>query len=244
MATYKGREGTISYNVCKTNEKILSAHALFLQIDPEYEYSLESFAELLDNIMESGTALDREQVLFDLFKQMVFDILTFQTDRHESNIHFLLNEKEDTIRVAPLIDNEFGFGGKLVNKIICYGKLNSLKSEYKNDEDKFIDYYVLNSLMFLASSFAGKIFKKNVDAIGYLCFKNEKYKEEIVKYIKQINVKKAFAELKKEGYKIPKSYKKYVEAVVSLAKKKLKQALNVKYEKDYTDDFLDTILYD
>lgn len=56
--------------------------------------------------------LDTEEIEFDLFKMIVFDYLTCQSDRHDCNFGFILDNNGDipTLKVAPLFDNELSFG--------------------------------------------------------------------------------------------------------------------------------------
>ena len=90
---------------------------MILQLHPSYDrkkgkdHNILYVKEVFDNL--------GQQALFDVFlKQLVFDCLIGNTDRHQDNWGFIVNYEIKNIRLAPAYDNTDCFGREIMAKHI------------------------------------------------------------------------------------------------------------------------------
>ena len=116
-AEVKGRDGLVSYNIIGKNQRLISLFKFVARTKGEFSESLKDLSEVIDYYIGKGYYIDKKQMLVDLYKIIVFDALTFQTDRHSANVNLLYDKSSNSFRVAPLFDNEFAFGLMQLKKL-------------------------------------------------------------------------------------------------------------------------------
>lgn len=103
---YNGREGSMSYSIINTKEKILIEGINFItMIYPEYDDE-----KCLDPITQRRYSIEMVQEVTKKFipidnflKMLMFDYLIGNTDRHQSNWALILNNGK--MKWSPLYDN-------------------------------------------------------------------------------------------------------------------------------------------
>ena len=111
-AIYENKKGLVSYDVTKNGEELLNGNYLFALSKSNQNYPINDFNSYitsLKKLKQQGYNFDLKQQIVNLYKIAVFDSLTAQSDRHISNVFFIVNKKDKTLKVAPLIDNELAF---------------------------------------------------------------------------------------------------------------------------------------
>lgn len=106
VGSYKGREGSMSYNIIENSEQGLIEGVSFItNIYPEYDpdnlidcrtkrrYSIEMIIEAIEKYISCD----------DFIKMLMFDYLIGNSDRHQSNWAMIL--ENDKLRWSPLYDN-------------------------------------------------------------------------------------------------------------------------------------------
>ena len=108
-AHIKDYVGLISYNVLNNeNDELISLSDL-LKYDYELSPTLEDTMAALDGYKsDMGYTVDRQKILEDIYKVVVFDTLTLQSDRNSANLNFVFTQ-DNQIKLAPLFDNELAF---------------------------------------------------------------------------------------------------------------------------------------
>ena len=210
--------GTISYDVTERKEVLVNA-CDFLGL--KYDIDIENLALTLKQFCdEKNYSCDMHRMIFDLYKMLVFDTLTFQEDRHGRNIHFLINKKTKQVRLSPLIDNEFAFGGKLLLDYL------SPCSPIKTDMDtfKFLEKHSENIFMFLKSDEkqigAKKMYKSIVESLVKFSKKSKDFEVFLDNAIQNFDIKSAIQNVEAQGYSISDNYKKYLTELQIVAKER------------------------
>ncbi len=206
------KKGVISYNVCGENEKIQNCISFF---NDEPKYSIKSILQSLDS---KNINYDKQKMVLDLYKMMVFDALTFQEDRHNNNIHFIVNDTNNSIRLSPIIDNEFAFGIKTMTDY-CHGFDCSSLYVYK---DKFISCHGQNIIFFVDQE-GNKIprtqrYVYNVKSLISLAQKNENCKQFLLQALNNLDMVSAIEKLQDYGYQFTYDYKNYLIDLANLSK--------------------------
>lgn len=109
-----------------------------------YIYKIEELANLIGYQIE-GNIED------ELIKMAVADIITGQPDRHDDNISVILNNKEKTIRIAPIYDNEFAFYTTSYETLDDVIILSQKHYEMLSDKNTEVGKYYQNIKDYLAS---------------------------------------------------------------------------------------------
>ena len=138
------KNGTVSKRRYEINRYIDEiSHQQNISYIGRYVYEIEELSKMLNYKIE-GNLED------ELIKMAVADIVTGQPDRHDNNISVILNNKEKTIRLAPMYDNEFAFFAtnyEILDDVIVlsqkhYEMLADTKTEvgkyYQNVKDYFV----------------------------------------------------------------------------------------------------------
>ena len=174
-AHYDQYNGIISYNFLKENDKIVDGDTLlgindsvFLETNTYFNYdlTLPQFAELF------GYKLDKKQIMFEIYQLLVFDFLTFQSDRNKGNVNFVISD--NTLSFAPLFDNEFAFATMQLSKEKAENKTYASCKE-------FIDNYT-NSTIKMSVYGAQRLgylkpYQEEAEDIVNLARKNPQYAE-------------------------------------------------------------------
>ncbi len=233
--------GLISYNILKQDELLIAGNVLIkkyikiiknikdISFDEYQENSIEKYIKIFTMLKNNGQHINEKQIFEDLYKIVVFDALTFQTDRHNENVHFIYDKKMENYRVAPLIDNEFAFGVEYIN--------NAMNDKYTFRNiimQKFLDDYDMYAkLLYIKNNIQKKDkYKKQIEQIVKYSLKNEKLMEILIDISKKLDLDKAINELKKEGNVISSGYEEYIKNLFEYAKQSLKEAIvNLKNEE-------------
>lgn len=127
IGSYKGREGSMSYNIIAHEEMALIEgiycislmyHGfdaeLLMDVQTQQKYSLDMIK----------TALEPLGLFNDFLPILVFDFLIGNTDRHQSNWALIL--EEDLLSISPLYDNS--------SSLCAYVKESRIKDYLGNDK--------------------------------------------------------------------------------------------------------------
>ena len=207
-AHIKNDKGLISYNILNKDEKLINCEQV-LKKGFYTEPTLFNIAEALEYYKNAGYNVNKKQIILDLYKMIVFDALTMQTDRNTYNIHFIV-DKQANLKVAPLIDNEFAFFGEFF-----YPDTKT----YNMTKDEILRQYAVEGKYLIIEKF-GTLKKfdylDNLKDILILAKKNKSMKDIFFNIIDNINIDNAINELKKYGIKIEDNYKNYIEKIINI----------------------------
>lgn len=223
--------GLISYNVLKPKQKLVTL-AQYLNFNRSLSSNLVDISIAFEHYEEKGYVIDKEQVILDLYKIIVFDILTFQTDRHSHNINFIFDDNNLEICVAPLIDNEYAFGIEqpyLIQKSSSFNELIQQTAESANR---------IKSLDIAYERYLDEKYKNNIFNVCNLAKSNKQMMEFLTNALRTININKAIKNVEQQGFIISDEYKQYLAMLLSKTKAKIKYELS-KPKDEYT-----TMLYD
>ncbi len=213
-ATIKKITGLVSYNVVKSHEKLLTGYSLCKMIQNTYvQNNLENYGYTFDELIDRGYNIDKKTIIQDMFKICIFDLLTLQTDRHMYNTFFIKNRKTKQLTLAPLLDNEFAFAGKLLQEIL----------EEKNfdiDFEQELNYLYINDFHWIISEASSTRIKLK-DIVGQyvkLCKCDKNFGCILKDMIKNFDIKTAVNNVMQKGYKISQEYCMYLYAVTDYIK--------------------------
>ncbi|MBQ7884692.1 MAG: hypothetical protein IJ318_01170 [Clostridia bacterium] len=241
-ATYEpaqkdGQDGLITYDIAGEENSLVPIHRL-IRVKRGLDTTLFGCAEAIDVYAYNGYAVNKKQVIVDLFKILVFDTLTLQTDRNDNNINFLFANNFKGIRVAPLIDNEFAFcGERLMDWLTC-------QNVDEIDIQDILSMHALKSKIFTfddACTANAKRLQNNVELIAFYAKKHPALKTALNNMLQNLNPKQAFAVLEQQGVVVNEYYKQYVCEIVETTKhmllaergKRVSKALLNDYENIY-----------
>lgn len=212
LAELDGFNGLVTYDFVGKN-KLVPLHK-FVGVKRGLDSNLLDCAAAFDVYAEKGFRFDKKQAIIDLYKILVFDTLTLQTDRNEHNINFLF-EKGKKISVANLIDNEFAFCGE---RILKWLELERSRDYTMSD---ILSEHVLESKIF---TFDGcyvadtKRLYNNLENIALYAKKHPALMTTLKNMLNNINPTKAFMELKKQGIEVNTHYQNYVKKIIDCTK--------------------------
>lgn len=220
----------VSYNVAKNENQNLVFMSRFdvLGGDNSFNISFQKIAKNWNKVEEfKYYNVDKNNILFGLYKILLLDALTFQEDRHEQNIFFIINDLANTITLAPIIDNEFAFGLKTLDYYLDIG--NKISTSF--DTKEFLRFHGANMrYVAMESTYSERVkddkkYQKNVKDIVKLAQKDCIYKAFLIQSLKNIDIQKAILDVEKMGYKISPEFKKYMCDLVDLAKQTFKEKI-------------------
>ncbi len=201
-------KGLISYNILNKNEKLVNGETI-LNKGFYKEPTLFNFAEALEYYEKAGYVVNKKEIISDLYKIIVFDALTMQTDRNIFNINFII-DKQANLKVAPLIDNEFAF----------FGEFFYPDSEtYQITKEDLLSQYAVDG-KYLTIEKSG-IFKKfdyldNLKDIVIMAKKNRTMKNIFCNIIENLNIEDAVNELIKQGISVDDEYKMFMKKIIDI----------------------------
>lgn len=230
-ASKNGVEGIVSYNVAKRGEELIDAMDLGRLVRfSDFTNSLEDYAYIADELQSLGYNVNKKQFVDDIYKICVFDFLTMQTDRHESNLFFIKDKKEREIKVAPLIDNEFAFCGKALIKFISknYIEENDVKEQYQN----------FSSFIRIKTNYCLNLDTRATE-IATLAKNDKRFKKILSDIVQKMNIKTAINKVENMGYEIAPEYKEYLENITEYSTELLlNKYKELKVDKSkYIEDF-------
>ncbi len=128
--SYKGRDGSMSYNIIENSEQILIEGVSFItNIYPEYDpdklidgktgrkYSIEMIVEAIEKYIPCD----------DFIRMLMFDYLIGNSDRHQSNWAMILENSR--LKWSPLYDNG--------SSLCAYISEEMIKSYLGNDKNRW-----------------------------------------------------------------------------------------------------------
>ena len=218
-AQYQIFEGLATYDYQKEGDRVIDAHKLLKMANCQTE-NLVEFMEAVKTINKQGNyKIDVQKMESDMFKMIVFDSLTFQEDRGLQNILFLLNENNKTIRMAPITDNEFAFGGF---------QGNVLFNEKGIDREFFLKNHSHNILFTIKpmeyNGVKSKYVKVAQDIVEYAS-KRPELKEFLKTALSTLNYKQAIQRINATGNIVPNDYELVLLEYEKLAKDVYKKAI-------------------
>lgn len=193
--------GIVSYNFLEENQKLVPGYEILdYTYSDFFNHTLQYYSYALDNLQKEGYIVNKNQIIFDLYKIIVFDFLTCQDDRHSSNISFVyttLPSGKIEITLAPLYDNEFAFSfmheikdiRNISYKTFTNENLAPMRFGIKN---------VYNDSCYTPYECCVKEAKEIIS----FAKKDEKYKTFLINVVKKLDIFKAYARLDIEGIKM------------------------------------------
>lgn len=231
LAFIQGQNGLLTYDISE-KKKLLSLEE-FMHIKKNAPINLFEVASVIDKYAQKGYIIDKKEVIKGLYKTILFDTLTLQTDRNVGNINFLYNSKTKTFSLAKLIDNEFAFCGEFFineddNKRVCKYDMNDILNDYSYTAKIFTfnDSYCANSRRFF----------NNVEYLVLYAKRYPTFNKLLKETMENINPEKAFSELEKSKIEINKEYKEFVCRLIYETKSIILNQKNKKVEKGELDD--------
>ena len=229
--------GTISYNTLKPNQILVDTDYLCTETGKFSSHTLEDYEKLVQEYARtSGAEVDTEKIKFDLFKMCVFDYLTMQSDRHESNVTFALTldmfNNPEKLEVYPIIDNEYAFATFTLDDILYV-----LPKHNEYSPRQVLELYCQDCRrMTVRTKFAlenhkqiannkREIFEiiKYADKNGYMDF--------LKSALKKYNVSRVLNKLEFNGVQISKSEREWYENCANIQKTAMEKAIAI-YEKN------------
>lgn len=190
-------QGNICLNPTKDIVNFKEARSIFYD-------SYNSIADIIRKIKKESYCCKLEDVQLDLFKIAVFDYLTCQTERFDSNYGFIFDNGKKEISVAPLFNNENSFG-------IFNGEIYTDPTKIVNFPFRFAPY---NSNT-VSNDFAYCNNSENGYELVKFALKNKKTLEFLDKAITCVNVDNIINDLKKQNINLPQDvvdmYKKCID---------------------------------
>ena len=195
------KTGVVSFKVNTGNQVLKTLY------DDNEDVTAETFSEIVE-LMKQRSKNDKilldPDFEFDLFKMVVFDILTLQQDRHLTNIHIIDDKKQNKRMLSPLIDNEMAFGVITLNQ----------KAEERKTDINFSDIVEsMNSSVFLIKYVKftkNHNFTQTIKDAVIFARRKEKYMNFLKNAIKNFDVKLAIQQVEEKNIKISDEYKRYV----------------------------------
>lgn len=229
--------GTISYNTLKPNQILVDTDFLCSATGKFASHTLEDYEKVIEAYKKVAEIdIDTEKIKFDLFKICLFDYLTMQSDRHESNVTFALTvdmfDNPENLEVYPIIDNEYAFATFTLDDILfdlpkynVYSKSDVLKMYCQDCRRMTVkSKFAYENRKQIANN-KHEILEiiKYADKNGYMDF----LKSAVEKY----NVSRVLNKLEFNGVQISQNEREWYENCASIQKETMQKAI-VAYEKN------------
>ncbi len=241
-AHYKKYNGLLSMDIAKSNEELMDGCGL-LDYDEFGGFNVfVDYIKALDIFKEGeGYYVDKSNIKMNLYKMMILDSLTFQEDRHEHNMTFLVNHKDGYLTCAPLIDNE-----------MCFAAL-TLNSDEAN-KFKYIDYNTFmklhgEAIRLHVNTVVSKLpceqrYKANIKELVRLATKSKRMQNFLFLALHKLNIEEAFQNVEKLGYEISPEYKNYVKNLIKISKNTFKECISEIRQECQDSIVLEDKIYD
>lgn len=213
MAHKDDVNGIITKQNLNRNQKIISAAGILYGTTNSYS----NFKKSLEMLQKSYKfKLDKDEILFHIYKIAVFDLLTFQTDRHKYNVPFIVEKENDgkSLMPYPIYDNEFSFGLRFL-----YKKLVNKQGNKNFDETEFLKQYCHDAMCITFSKKHSYNYEDLVDELIVLSKSNPLYKTFLLNAINSINIDKCLNDIKKKGVILTKEQEDIYSNCINLSKK-------------------------
>lgn len=203
--------GVASFNFLRKGEKIVPASKL-IDTNPVYS-SMEELYNALE-IFDEQIKFDYDQIMDGLYKMSIFDLLTFQCDRHFGNVSFIVDEKNKA-KLSPLYDNEYAF---FEISRFCFNTHHSSVYEFIDDHfygDRTMHIFKTKDFFHMEG------FNEFAKQIAYVAKLNPHYHEILKNMLANADIEKVYFELENEGYVINSDYKEFTTQLFNFSKKNL-----------------------
>lgn len=228
LAVHGGHEGLVSYNLLNEDEQMMDC--MFFEIS--------RVAQEIDDYISMGVSIDKQNVLENLFKAVIFQLITLQTDSKVDGFVFAKNEKINSIRFAGIVDNEFAFNIQHFSPPLpnedAFGLFGAKRRV--RVEDVIKDFDSCSDFRNLIGQPYISIFKNQSGDFEYsvrlkeICDCAKTYsraKEILTQVLSSLDVDKAFDDMKKQDkVEVDKNYKTYVKSIVEFGKKQFEKGLS------------------
>ncbi len=214
FAHLKKSTGVITYNALRENQELITGNDI---LKDSYENLFANYvSSLFDYMSIHNYDADTNKIINHLYKIAVFDLLTFQTDRHKTNINFIIEDKK-TLKPFPLFDNEYAFGTKIFYDYLLKNQ-NESQSISMSTKD-FIEQYneVACKICFNIRNYQDYI--ANVNSAVYLATRQNDYATFLKNAIKNLDIEKCLQTLKSKGCKFSREQEDIYRNCINLSKK-------------------------
>lgn len=187
-----------------------------LDYDITYEEIIRNFGKM--QAFEEYS-YDSKKIIIDLYKMMVLDSLTFQEDRHDENVHLLVDVDRKIFKLSPIIDNEYAFGAKTLN---YYLDTKTFSEKFSLDKPEFLAKHGSNMRIVMTpktrdTEYSQKYLANVKDLIKFAYDKPE-CKQFLINCLKTLDIEKAITNVEKLGYQISNDYKDYLKDLLEMSK--------------------------
>lgn len=227
-------DGLISYNVLKENQRLVTL-ADFLSFHKQLGNNLIDIIEAIEYYKYCDYEIDKEDIIFDLFKIMVLDCITLQSDRHNFNVNFIFDDDKIEITVAPLFDNEYAFNVENFRFIE--------PNDYLNNH-KLLTHFASHSKFLNVESelaYSEKAYRHNIVNLCNLAKSNKQMHIFLETTLNDLSIIKAIKNVESQGYIISTEYKAYLIKLVNFTKDIFKREFLKPKEENTTylyDEFI------
>lgn len=181
--------GVVSYNFLKQGQKLLTGYELMRLANNKYtvdiggDNSYQNYIYILKCMREEGAIVNFGSIQKQLFQTLLFDFLISNSDRHNTNLAFILYKSGDVdfIYPCPIFDNEMSFGERV----------DTFKKEYAEQElcdHRFYPYTKTKDDL-----------KSYVEDLAKLCLSTKNNVKLSSDMLKNIDIAKAESELDQQG---------------------------------------------
>ena len=230
LANYHNTQGIVTYNVTKPGEKLINADDFLNNVEEAYLLEgFRAFSKAIKEYQEKGYKINEDKVMKSLYKIALFDCLTSQSDRHNFNLFFIVNESKKTIKVAPLIDNELAFNLKWFEEML-YENSKIDEKLYVRNLDRICDIVQINSV------FPFNKFMDNIKELIYIAKTKPEYAQIFKDMVSNFHILPALDKIEAMGIEINDDYYNYILLAEKAVKDRIKFYLK-KSEKSNADDY-------
>lgn len=221
LAKHESYNGLISYNIAKNTEEIFSGRMLLKFFGIKQENCIINYYNAMKQSTNKGYNVNKVEEMIKMYKLCILDYLTLQTDRHMSNVNFLIDYKTKEIHFAPIIDNEMAFCCMDIYEDVLdiYDDKNMTVKDIldKYNKGHMLSIYPLEHIIPKDQEIKQQI---------VLFAKEVKLGMNTLKYVlKNIDIKKAIANVEKNDIKISSAYKNFVYSLFEYNKEQLLKCL-------------------
>lgn len=206
--------GVASYNFLQKGEKVVSFAKLLGMQALNIGSIMEDLLSELIIYQKDDIKFNYAQIAEGLYKMAIFDLLTFQSDRHLGNISLIVDDK-NRAKLSPLYDNEYAFFEM---------SWPFFDPNYYNVEDFVDNFFCGDRTMHICKENKGlglEKFNEFVEQIVSMAKSKPKYKKILIDILKNANLKKVYKELEKQGFVINQDYKEFTIHLFDFAKSNL-----------------------
>lgn len=231
LATKENISGLISYDVTKQGETLYCFSEYFYKNNIFYENNFKTFVKEIKNLKtKTKLNINQSQAIKDFYKILLFDCLTVQTDRHAGNLFFIENLQKNTLKISPLIDNEFAFN-------IIYFDMLLINENISQDNIK-ANLKHATICTTVNPTCLNCVFEENLKDLVTISFKNKEFKEILKNVLSNYNMDLAIRKVEKQGATISPYYKDYLLKMENIVKTLIKENITkLKNEQANTNTY-------